>query len=67
MYEKARINPAKIPELIEKMGGAMLFKKTEPVQFVYQIKKGRQKPEKTMLALTGQILENMKILADEEL
>ena len=67
MYEKARINPAKIPELIAQMGGAMLFKKTEPVQFVYQIKKGRQKPEKTMLALTGQILENMKILADTEL
>lgn len=67
MYEKARINPAKIPELIAQMGGAMLFKKTEPVQFVYQIKKGRQKPEKTMLALAGQILENMKILADAEL
>ena len=48
------------------MGGAMLFKKAEPVQFVYQIKKNRQKPEKPLLALTAQVLKDMKILTDGE-
>ncbi len=66
MYEKAGINPARIPELLVQMGGAMLFKKAEPVQFVYQIKKNRQKPEKPLLALTAQVLKDMKILTDGE-
>ncbi len=66
MYEKAGINPARIPELLAQMGGAMLFKKAEPVQFVYQIKKNRQKPEKPLLALTAQVLKDMKILTDGE-
>ena len=65
MYEKARISPARIPELLARMGGAMLFKKTEPVQFVYNVKKNRQKQEKTLMALTAQILNEMKLLTEE--
>jgi transcription-repair coupling factor (superfamily II helicase) len=63
MYEKAGINPARIPELIGQMKGALTFKKTEPVQFVYQIG-GRQEGRKNLLELTAQILDRMKILLE---
>ncbi len=66
MYEKAGIHPARIPELLARMEGAMLFKKTEPVQFVYQIKRSRQMPEKSLLALTAQLLKEMRMLIETE-
>lgn len=67
MYEKARINPAKIPELIAQMNGCMVFKKTEPVQFLYNIKGDRNgiKSEKQLLELTAEILDRMKILLEQ--
>ncbi len=66
MYEKAAINPVRIPELLEKMGAPMSFKKSEPVQFIYDIRKCRQKDEKNLLVLTGQILNEMKLLLDDQ-
>ena len=60
LYEKAMLNPAKIPELIQRMNGALTFKKTEPPQLLYTIKNQKQKID--LLGLTAQILEQMKIL-----
>jgi transcription-repair coupling factor (superfamily II helicase) len=62
MYEKAKIDPAKIPELISRMEGAMLFRHTEPVQFIYQIKNNRE--TRNLLELTGQVLDAMEILLE---
>ena len=56
----------RIPELLEKMGAPMSFKKSEPVQFIYDIRKCRQKDEKNLLVLTGQILNEMKLLLDDQ-
>ncbi len=64
MYEKARINLVKIPELIMQMQGEMTFRKSEPVQFIYQIKNNRQKPSQNILSLTAQVLDRMKILLE---
>jgi transcription-repair coupling factor (superfamily II helicase) len=62
MYEKAKINPAKIPELISRMDGAMSFKHTEPVQFIYQIRNNRQTGN--LLEMTGLVLDAMEILLE---
>jgi transcription-repair coupling factor (superfamily II helicase) len=62
MYEKAKIDPTKIPELISRMEGSMSFKHTEPVQFIYQIKNNRE--TRNLLELTGQVLDAMEILLE---
>lgn len=64
MYEKARIHPERIPELIQKMGGAMTFCRAEPVQFIYEIR-GRRQKEENLLELTGKVLDMMGLLAEE--
>ncbi len=65
MYEKAKIHPARIPDLIERMNEAMSFRKTEPPQFVYLIKNNREKASGTLLEITAKILEEMQILLEE--
>jgi len=65
MYEKAKIHPARIPDLIERMNEAISFRKTEPPQFVYLIKNNRQKASGTLLEITAKILEEMQILLEE--
>ena len=66
MYEKAGIDAARIPELIEKMNGAMTFRKSEPVQFIYRIsgRKTEQNPS-GLLDTVFQVLEKMRILVEE--
>lgn len=64
MYEKARINPARIPDLLELMGKDMAFKKAEPVQFVYRIREQGGRQEKDLLKLTAQVLDKMKVLLE---
>ncbi len=66
MYEKARINPAKIPELLALMSGDMTFRRTEPVQFIYQMKNNRQQFSGSLLEATAGLLDVMKILLEEE-
>lgn len=66
MYEKAMINPAKIPELIGRMDGAMTFRKAEPPQFIYSGKNSRQRSNGNLLELTAQILEEMKVLLEQQ-
>lgn len=63
MYEKAGIDAARIPELIERMKGAMVFWRSEPVQFIYTInsqKAGKNPPG--LLTVAFQVLEEMRIL-----
>lgn len=63
MYEKAGIDAARIPELIERMKGAMVFRRAEPVQFIYTInsqKAGKNPPG--LLTVAFQVLEEMRIL-----
>lgn len=64
MYEKAEICPARIPDLIEKMDGAMSFKRAEPIQFIYLVKNSRRKIDGNLLEVTKQILEEMQILLE---
>ena len=64
LYEKAMLNPARIPELIQKMEGRISFKKSDPPQFIYQIRNKKQKTG--LLEQTAQILEDMKILKMQE-
>lgn len=64
MYEKALIDPARIPELLGRMDGAMSFKRTEPVQFIYTVKNSRQGASGSLLELTGNILDEMQVLLD---
>ena len=66
MYERARINPAKIPDLITSMDGAMTFRKTDPPQFIYEMKNNRKKYSGNLLEVTGQILDDMEILKEQE-
>ncbi|MCI8585068.1 MAG: transcription-repair coupling factor [Lachnospiraceae bacterium] len=66
MYEKAAIYPARIPELISGMGSSMIFKKSEPVQFIYEVNRRKQKAEQDLLSLTGEILNKMKILLESQ-
>jgi transcription-repair coupling factor (superfamily II helicase) len=65
MYERAQINPVKIPEMLGRFGDAMSFKKAEPVQFIYEIKNNRQNSTGNLLELTGRILDDMEILLEE--
>ncbi len=64
LYEKAMLNPARIPELIQRMEGRINFKKSDPPQFIYQIRNKKQKTG--LLEQTAQILEDMKILKMQE-
>lgn len=66
MYERARINPAKIPQLIASMDGAMTFRKSEPPQFIYEMKNSRKKYSGNLLEVTGQILDDMEIVKEQE-
>ncbi len=66
MYEKAQIVPARIPELISRMEGDMSFRRSDPPQFVYTIRNSRQKAERGLLELTGELLDRMQILLEPQ-
>ena len=65
MYEKARINAAKIPDLLARMDGVLTFRKTEPVQFAYTSKSSRQDFSGKLLETTERILEEMEVLLED--
>ncbi len=62
MYERAGINPERIPDLIKRLDGAMAFKMAEPVRFIYTMANSRQKRQGDLLELTGRLLDEMEIL-----
>ena len=66
MYEKAKIRVERIPELMERMGGNMTFRKTDPPQFVCQLKGGRRRFSGSLLEITGEVLTEMELLKEQE-
>ena len=61
MYEKAKIDPQRIPPLLQKYGNTLVFKTEEPPCFVYQ-KRGRSGKEsgEDILKLLRKILEDIR-------
>ena len=61
MYEKAKIDPQRIPPLLQKYGNTLVFKTEEPPCFVYQ-KRGRSGKEsgQDILQLLRKILEDIR-------
>ena len=66
MYEKAKIRVDKIPELLEQMGGNMMFRHAEPAQFICRLQGGRRRFSGTILEITREVLEEMCVLREEE-
>ncbi|WP_282923941.1 transcription-repair coupling factor [Mediterraneibacter massiliensis] len=67
MYEKARLDPRKIPELLKRYAGSLAFKNEEPPYFLY-VKKGRNGQKKTdsILDVVKKLLTDMEMLKTEE-
>lgn len=65
MYEKAKVQPQKIPGLLQAYGGNLLFKADTPPYFLYQ-KKGRSGKEKdeNVLELVKKVLNDIKGLLE---
>ena len=63
MYEKAKIDPRKIPALLQSYRNSLVFKTEEPPYFLYR-KTGRSGKEKgeDILALLRKILEDIRSL-----
>ncbi len=63
MYEKARLEPQKIPELLEAYAGSLTFKNEEPPYFLYQRKgKSAQKKQEQILKVLEKLLTDMECL-----
>lgn len=63
MYEKAKVNPQRIPDLIRQYGGSLTFRAEEQPCFVYEEKR-RNKKEKDALAAVKNVLNSMKALLE---
>lgn len=65
MYEKAKVQPQKIPGLLQAYNGNLLFKADTPPYFLYQ-KKGRSGREKdeNVLELVKKVLNDIKGLLE---
>lgn len=65
MYEKARVQPQKIPGLLKAYNGSLIFKAEAPPYFLYQ-KKGYNKREKdeNVLELVKKLLNDIKGLLE---
>ena len=63
MYEKAKIDPQKIPALLQSYRNDLVFKTEEPPYFLYR-KKGRSGKEKgeEVLELLRRVLEDIRSL-----
>ncbi len=67
MYEKAKVDPQKIPGLLEAYRGELSLKTEAAPYFIYQ-EKGRNKKEKNedVLELVKKLLNDIKTLLDSE-
>ena len=65
MYEKAQIVVTKIPKLIERYQGALKFQAAETPYFLYE-RKNNKKQELTVLRTLSDLLEDMKMLLEED-
>ncbi|MCI8372218.1 MAG: transcription-repair coupling factor [Lachnospiraceae bacterium] len=64
MYEKAKIDVARIPELLEQYKGILTFKADTPPYFIYRLVKNnrKEKGKENILKELLQLLEDMKLL-----
>ena len=65
MYEKAKVHPERIPELLEKHKGELSFKPDAIPYFVYKAKGNKLKENKNVLENVKIVLNDLKILLDE--
>ncbi len=65
MYEKANIVVTNIPKLVERYQGALKFQAAEAPYFVYE-RKNNKKTEMNVLKTLSYLLDDMKLLLDEE-
>ena len=65
LYEKAKLDPQKIPGLLQRYGNKLVFRAEEPPYFFYQ-KKGRSGKEtgEDTIQLLRKILEDIPGIAD---
>jgi len=65
MYEKAKVDPGKIPTLIEMYKGRLVFKADSHPYFTYYRKDGKRNiPDYELLELIKKILNDLKVLLD---
>ena len=64
MYEKADIEVANIPKLIERYQGGLKFQAAGTPHFLYE-RKNNKKPEINVLKTLSYLLEDMKMLVHE--
>lgn len=64
MYERAKINPAKVPEILNQYPEELKFKVETNPYFVYRPKKRKPKEMVPMMEKTEELLRNMQTLAE---
>ena len=64
MYQKAKVNPAKIPDLISAYRNALKFTVDENPYFLYQRKKDKGKEGLGILESVKKVLNDLKLLID---
>ncbi|MDO4311480.1 MAG: transcription-repair coupling factor [Eubacteriales bacterium] len=65
MYEKARVHPERIPELITQYKGNLVFRAEGPPCFIYEEKKrNKREKEKEALVVVKNVLNSMKALLE---
>lgn len=64
MYQKANVNPAKIPGLIEKYLGTLKFTIEENPYFTYYRKKSNRKDSQDLLEVVKNVLNDINLLID---
>lgn len=65
MYEKAKVRPQKIPELISAWRGSLIFKADDPPCFIYRKRnKSRKDKDEDILELVKNLLNAIKGLLE---
>ena len=64
MYEKAKVNVAAIPTLLQKYKGDLTFKAEENPYFVYEkLKKGKKEKDEQIIENVSAVIEDILSLA----
>ena len=64
MYERAKVNPEKVPEILEKYQGELTFKVETNPYFIYRPRKKKAKEAVPVMEKTGELLQKMQILLE---
>ena len=65
MYEKAKVHPERIPDLIAQYKGDLTFRAEEQPCFVYlEKKRNKREKEKDALSVVKNVLNSMKALLE---